>query len=245
MDGIEVAAEFLKKSEGLGKLAVIFPTGSHAYGLATPESDYDYKGIFFPNERYIIGLDTIEQVKVRDDDWTLYEFRRFVKLLKLQNPSIIELLFSPDIVFDVRWKSLKDILKQYINQDVYLSYKGYIEAQLERIQRDAGGKRKELFDKYGYDVKSASHVCRLALQGIELLATGTLHVRLEGETQRAIMEIKTGKIPKRDVITWIRKLQYDLNETFKVTILPSPSLGNRNERLDQEIIMPFMKTLFS
>ncbi|MEB2774151.1 nucleotidyltransferase domain-containing protein [Algoriphagus sp. D3-2-R+10] len=71
-------------------------SGSHAYGLATPESDVDIKGVFILPEEDYFGLNYVEQVNNETNDIVYYELRRFVELLSKSNPNILELLYTPD-----------------------------------------------------------------------------------------------------------------------------------------------------
>ncbi|WRH66089.1 MAG: nucleotidyltransferase domain-containing protein [Planktothrix sp. GU0601_MAG3] len=41
-------------------------TGSRGYGLDTPTSDYDYRGVFIASEPYYLGFNIIEQ---KDQGW--------------------------------------------------------------------------------------------------------------------------------------------------------------------------------
>ena len=62
-------------------------SGSHAYGLATPESDVDIKGVFILLENDYLGLNYVEQVSNETNDIVYYELGRFVELLSKSNPT--------------------------------------------------------------------------------------------------------------------------------------------------------------
>jgi uncharacterized protein len=76
-------------------------SGSKAYDLATSESDTDIKGVFLLPNDYLLTGDYIPQVSNKTNDITYYELNRFMELLKVNNPNIIEILFSDqkDILF--------------------------------------------------------------------------------------------------------------------------------------------------
>src|SRR5262245_20013011 len=68
--------------------------GSHAYGLATPESDLDLRGVVIPPKEYFFGFaHHFEQAESSDPDFVLYDIRKFFQLAAACNPSIIELLW--------------------------------------------------------------------------------------------------------------------------------------------------------
>ncbi len=70
-------------------------SGSQAYGLATPQSDVDVKGIFVQPRASFYGLRRMEQVANESNDLVYYELGRFVEFLLKNNPSILELLATP------------------------------------------------------------------------------------------------------------------------------------------------------
>jgi predicted nucleotidyltransferase len=70
--------------------------GSQAYGLDTPESDLDVRGVCIPPKRYLLGLSAFEQWEQQDDvgDTVIYALTKFVHLALACNPNIIELLYT-------------------------------------------------------------------------------------------------------------------------------------------------------
>lgn len=70
--------------------------GSHAHGTNIETSDIDYKGVFCMRQEDYYGLDYIEQVGDEKGDVVYYEIGRFIELLTVNNPTILELLFSPE-----------------------------------------------------------------------------------------------------------------------------------------------------
>lgn len=70
-------------------------SGSKAYGLDTPQSDTDIKGVFYLPQEQFYGLGYVAQVNNETNDEVYYELGRFVELLCKNNPNILELLASP------------------------------------------------------------------------------------------------------------------------------------------------------
>ncbi len=82
------------RSKGLIVLECI--SGSKAYGLDTAMSDTDIKGVFIlPKEDYY-GLNDLKQINNETNDIVFYELGRFMELLSLNNPNILELLNTPE-----------------------------------------------------------------------------------------------------------------------------------------------------
>ncbi len=70
-------------------------SGSRAYGLDTANSDTDIKGVFVLPKRNYYGLNYIPQISNETNDITFYELGRFMELLSVNNPNILELLNTP------------------------------------------------------------------------------------------------------------------------------------------------------
>ncbi len=80
--------EYLKEN-GLILLEVI--VGSQAYGTATPASDIDRKFVYILPEEDILGNKYVEQITV-NKDFAGYEIKRFLELLAVGNPTMLELI---------------------------------------------------------------------------------------------------------------------------------------------------------
>lgn len=112
--------------------------GSHAYGMNTPESDLDLKGIAIPPAAYFHGfLQTFDQAESKDPDMVIYGIRKFFKLASDANPNVLELLFVDEsshlLVTDAGRKLIahRDL---FLSTKVRHTYAGYAFAQLKRIK---------------------------------------------------------------------------------------------------------------
>ncbi len=114
-------------------------SGSHAYGLNTPESDIDYRGVFMvPPEILLNPFKNIEQYEsCKDIDFQYYAIQKFFKLLKDNNPNIIELLYMPNDVIEYKhdiYKELENSRHLFLSKKAKHTYSGYAFAQLKRIK---------------------------------------------------------------------------------------------------------------
>lgn len=90
--------------------------GSKAYGLDTPTSDTDIRGVYILPKALFYSLDYAPQVSNETNDIVYYELRRFIELLSKNNPNIIEMLNVPESCVLYR----HDIMKQ-VNAGMFLS----------------------------------------------------------------------------------------------------------------------------
>ena len=117
--------------------------GSHAYGLNTPSSDLDIKGICIEPKEYYLGfLHKFEQVekmahKGYDHDEVIFSLQKFMHLAAECNPNIIEILHvdESDVLFQDAWgQELRDMRDDFISRKARHTFSGYAHAQLKRIK---------------------------------------------------------------------------------------------------------------
>lgn len=212
-------AEFESRSILLGY------RGSQAHGTYRPNTeenstdDIDIMGVIVhPKEAYL-GFGRQETFERFEDPWdvVVYDIRHFVRLLVKQNPNVLSLLWLQRNYYmkiSRTGKMLIDNRDLFVSKQAYHSFTGYAYSQLKKMTHGAhqgymGGKRKKLVEKFGYDVKHASHLIRLLKMGIEFLATGELSVMREDNTY--LVDIKNGKYPLEYIQSESKRL-FDLAE---------------------------------
>ena len=114
-------------------------TGSHLYGTALPESDYDIRGVLIPTEEFYLGfMNKVEQIESHKPDITYWEIQKFFKLCLDNNPNILELLFIPDnsqLETSDAWKEIIENRKMFLSIKARYTFAGYAVAQLHRIKQ--------------------------------------------------------------------------------------------------------------
>lgn len=113
--------------------------GSHAYGLATPESDLDLRGLCIPPLEYFAGfLRKFEQAESHGAvDLTVFGLVKFFALAADCNPNIIELLFTDPSDWLLRspvFDALVEHRQWFLSQKARQTFSGYAMAQLRRIK---------------------------------------------------------------------------------------------------------------
>lgn len=71
-------------------------SGSRAYGLDTPQSDTDIKGVYIAPPSWFFCFNPVDQISNDRNDIIYLELNKYLQLLAKNNPGAIELLFTPE-----------------------------------------------------------------------------------------------------------------------------------------------------
>lgn len=131
-------------------------SGSRAYGLHTPQSDTDMKGVFLLPKKIYYGLEYTEQVNNETNDEVYYELKRFVDLLIKNNPNILELLNTPADCILFR-HPVMDLLKpeSFLSKLCKQTFAGYAQSQIKK----AKGLNKKIVNPVEKERKSILDFC--------------------------------------------------------------------------------------
>jgi hypothetical protein len=131
-------------------------SGSHAYGLNTPKSDTDMKGVFILPKHDFYGLQYTEQLNNETNDIVYYELKRFIDLLTVNNPNILELLNTPaDCIL------YKHPIMDLVKPELFLSklcnqtFAGYAQSQIKK----AKGLNKKIVNPIDEERKTVLDFC--------------------------------------------------------------------------------------
>lgn len=156
--------------------------GSTAYGLAHEGSDVDRLGIFAAPTEDVLGLRAFGETHVTTKpDVAYHEARKFCRLALAGNPTVMELLWLPDELYETRIEAgeqLINIRTAFLSApQVRNAYFGYAVQQFKKLQERGDG-------SFGPDLrkrtaKHARHLIRLLTQGFIAWEYGEILVRLE------------------------------------------------------------------
>jgi uncharacterized protein len=132
------ALEFYHFLKERGCILLETVVGSQAHGTNTPQSDEDRAFIYILPQDYIYGLEFeySQQIRVHKD-YTGFEIRRFLELAHTNNPTILELLYSPEDCIITKhpvFQHAIDIRDQILTRRCRDSFAGYARKQIQKAK---------------------------------------------------------------------------------------------------------------
>lgn len=188
--------------------------GSHAHGTVLPPEDehatedVDVFVVTAQPSSWYLGLESDgklygKHAETHGDhvDVKVYDVRKFGRLLCKGNPNVHNWLWAPEDCYlhvSEPGRMLRDCRELFVSMNVMNAIRGYARGQVHRMTRPAkhgymGDRRKRLFDRYGYDVKNASHALRTMWMGCSLGFGGIVQVRWEHHRAGLLMAVKRGE----------------------------------------------------
>lgn len=234
--------------------------GSTAHGLALEGTDdRDEMAVCIEPPECVIGLRPFEQwvhrtaeERARHDgmadqrrhgrtprsqagdlDLVCYSLRKWARLARAGNPTVLLLLFAEPLEaarIGIRLQEAADI---FASREAGQRFLGYLKAQRERLLGERGQMRvtrDELVEAHGYDSKFAMHALRLGYQGVEYLTTGRLALPMTGTPRDRCMAVRHGEVALADVVGMIEHLETELKGLVVSSHLPERPANDRIDR---------------
>lgn len=110
--------------------------GSHAYGTNVEGSDVDKKWVYVQSAMDMFINGYRPQIEISKDE-VAYELSRFLELAQKANPTILELLFSPEdcvLYKHSTWDKIKNVRKFFLTKECKFSFGGYAISQIEKAK---------------------------------------------------------------------------------------------------------------
>lgn len=117
--------------------------GSHAYGLNTPESDIDYRGVCIePFDHTVSVENNFEQLEEHVSkgfpvDSTIFGLFKFIRLAIPSNPNVLEILFVEESEIehiDEYGYKLINIRDKFLSKKAFFTFGAYSRGQLKRLE---------------------------------------------------------------------------------------------------------------
>lgn len=130
--------DFLRTNEHLGNSVILLGiAGSHAYGLASANSDVDLRGIALNSRREILIGKDFEEFQNAETDSVIWSFNRAVYFLSRCNPHLCELLGLKEEHYIYANPIGKEILnnkKMFLSKEAIKSFGDYALEQTKRLR---------------------------------------------------------------------------------------------------------------
>jgi predicted nucleotidyltransferase len=183
--------------------------GSRSHGLATLESDFDYRGVFVVPTAEILKIgghtEHTSWLEGKDDD-TSWELGHFLFLATKCNPTILETFLAPIVELNTNnnmWGLEIRKLFPYIwnSNDVKNAFIGY----------GLNQRKKFLNNKDGKPNKFAAAYLRSLYNAYELLTTGTFTIRIiDTPVGQMVKNFKEGNYTVGEVVNECLKWQKEV-----------------------------------
>jgi predicted nucleotidyltransferase len=208
--------------------------GSVAYGVSNVESDMDIYGFCIPPKHIIFphlngtivgfgkqpeAFQNFQIHHVRDErmeyDFDIYNIVHYFNLCMDNNPNIVDSLFTPVncVLHCTQIGNLvRENRKMFLHKGSWHKRKGYAFSQLHKISnKNPVGKRKEIVETYGYDVKFAYHVIRLLNNAEQILLEGDLDLTRDREQLKSI---RRGEWKEEDIRNYFTEKEKQLEKVY-------------------------------
>ncbi len=156
---------------------LIFATisGAHLYGFASPDSDFDLRGVHVLPLKTVLSLDdgqqTVEKEGIYDGleiDLVTHDAAKFFDLMLKRNGYVLEQLLSPLVVFTTpEHEELKTIAPSCITRHHVHHYLGFAATQWKLFEKESPPRVKPLL-----------YTLRVLLTGIHLMKTAKVEANL-------------------------------------------------------------------
>jgi uncharacterized protein len=189
--------------------------GSRAHGLANPDSDYDYRGVFVEPTSEILKIggasEHTQWIEGQIDD-TSWEIGHFLFLATKCNPTILETFLAPKVQEDIDI-ALQDSIGEELralfpyvwnSHDVVNAFIGY----------GLNQRKKFLDNKDGKPNKFAAAYLRSLFNAFELLEFGTFTVKIADTVMgKTVKRFKEGEYSVGEVVDVCLKWQKLVEES--------------------------------
>src|SRR5262245_30608835 len=225
-------------------LRTVVGSGVHGIAIAGTD-DHDEMGVYIEPPENVVGIRGTAQHYVfrtqpegarsgpGDTDLVSYSLHKYLRLATKGNPTALLPLYAPvESVITVTplGEELRALAPRMLSRAAVNRFLGYLEAQRQRLLGHSRGKvpsRPELVERYGYDVKYASHALRLAYQGLEVARDARLTLPMPAVERERVLAVKRGDVARLDdVLAEIADVQGQVEELLSSGRTPLPEVPN-------------------
>lgn len=205
------------------------------YGFAIPPKDQIFRHLAGYIEDFGVAPPKFEQYQkhhIFDEDgnggkgkeWDLNIFGiiKFFELCRQNNPNMLDSLFTPEncvIHCTEIGQMVRDNRRIFLSKEAWKKFRGYAQSQLKKMNdKNPIGKRREIIEKHGYDIKFAYHILRLFDEAEQILLDGDIDLQRAREPMKAI---RRGDWTAEEVRNWAMEKEKALEVAYVNCKLPA------------------------
>lgn len=236
--------------------------GSQAYGCAADDSDRDIYGWCIPDKEYVFphlqgcipGFGrkpkTFDQWQMhhiadpaeeRSYDCTIFSIAKYFSLALDNNPNMVDSLFTPEPLVAYQTKigqMVRERRRLFLHKGCWPKFRGYAYQQIHKMRtKNPEGARREMIEKYGYDVKFASHTVRLLDEAEQILTEGDLDLTRSVDRLRSI---RSGEWTVEQIERYFEGRAAVLEAALENSVLPD----HPNEKAAQQLLIDCLEEHF-
>ena len=137
------------------------------------------------------------------------------------NPNMIDSLFTPRrcvLHTSPLGEKVRENRKLFLSKKVWHTFKGYAYAQMRKCQsKEKTGKRSEIIQKYGYDIKNGYHIVRLIEEVQQILEESDLNLE---RNINQLKSIRRGEWSIEKIIKYFNTKEFELESLYAKSNLP-------------------------
>ena len=235
--------------------------GSISYGVSDDSSDIDIYGFCIPSKEFVFPhlageimgfgrqLKRFEQYqehhiecpdalagKGRSYDVQIFNIVKYFSLLMENNPNVLDSIFTDqDCVLHITQvgNMVRENRKMFLHKGSWHKFKGYAYSQLHKMgTKDPTGKRKEVRERFGFDIKFAYHVVRLLYEVEMIFTEGDIDLRRHREHLKSI---RRGEVTEEEIRSWASEKEKQLEALY--TKEPSPIPYKSDEDVIKQLLL--------
>ena len=237
--------------------------GSQAYGVSTDDSDLDLYAVTIPPKEVVFphlqgcipgfgkqakAFNNYQQHHVeyngKSHDLNVYNIVKYFHLVMDNNPNMIDSLFVRQQSVTHQTKiaqMIRDNRHMFLHKGAWHRFRGYAYSQLKKVKnKKPDGPRKELVEKYGYDVKFAYHLVRLLDEIEQILEHGDIDLMRDRERLKAI---RRGEFTLEELENSFYAKEQRLEQLYHTSTLPKYPDEERIKQLLIDCLEEFYGTI--
>ncbi len=164
--------------------------------------------------------------KGRSYDFQIFSIVKYFHLCAECNPNMIDSIYTPTncVIHTTKIANMvREKRRIFLHRGAWHTFRGYAYAQLHKMTtKNPKGKRKEVRDKFGFDVKYAYHIVRLVQECEMILTEYDLDIQRNNEVLKAI---RRGEWTEQQLREWFTAKEKDMEKIYNESKIPySPDM---------------------